>query len=130
MRLVVIESPYAPREGDPLRPLEAQLERNLAYARAAMRDCFAHGEAPFASHALYTQPGVLIDTNPDERKLGMRAGFTWRRCAHATVVYHDLGMSQGMKTGIAHAQSIGQAVEFRSLREWAGGKRPQPGVKP
>lgn len=50
MILVIIESPYA---GD--------VDRNLEYLRAAMRDCLKRGEAPFASHALYTQPGVLDD---------------------------------------------------------------------
>jgi hypothetical protein len=59
MKLVVVESPYA---GD--------VTRNLEYARAAMADCLARGEAPFASHALYTQIGVLDDTKPEERKLG------------------------------------------------------------
>ena len=53
--LVLLESPYA---GD--------IEANLSYARACMRDCFERGEAPFASHLLYTQMGVLDDTIPAE----------------------------------------------------------------
>lgn len=42
MRLVVVESPYA---GD--------VKRNEEYARRAMADCLARGEAPFASHLLW-----------------------------------------------------------------------------
>ena len=104
MRRVIVETPYA---GD--------VERNLRYLRACMRDCFLRGEAPFASHAIYTQPGVLDDTDPDERQLGIEAGFVWREFADATVVYTDLGMSRGMEYGIAHANSIEHKIEYRSL---------------
>lgn len=104
MRLVVIESLYA---GD--------IERNLRYLRACMRDCFLRGEAPFASHGLYTQPGVLKDEVPEDRKLGIEAGFQWRFVADATVVYTDLGVSNGMKLGIKDAQANGQTVEMRTL---------------
>ncbi len=54
MRRVIIESPFAASNG-------YSVEENLAYLRAAMRDCLKRGEAPFASHGLYTQPGVLDD---------------------------------------------------------------------
>ena len=104
MRLVIVESPYA---GD--------TERNLQYLREALRDCLLRGEAPFASHALYTQPGVLRDGVPGDRRLGIEAGFAWRRWADATVVYTDLGISEGMAQGVDHANKIGHRVEYRSL---------------
>lgn len=108
MRRVVIESPYA---GD--------VERNLAYLRACMRDCLiAHGETPFASHGLYTQPGVLDDDDPEQRRLGIDAGFLWRDAAEATVVYQDLGVTPGMVAGIDHAHGLGQPVEYRWLSRW------------
>jgi hypothetical protein len=107
VRLVVLESPFA---GD--------VERNLAYARAAMADCLRRGEAPFASHLLYTQPGVLWDDVPAERHLGMSAGFAWNARADATVVYVDLGISLGMATGIADALRAGRPVEERTLPGW------------
>lgn len=107
MRLVVVESPLA---GD--------VEKNVAYARAAMADCFARGEAPFASHILY--PGTLDDLNPADRKLGMTAGFEWAARADARVVYADRGVSFGMAEGIQHAASIGQVIEYRYLgQQWA-----------
>ena len=113
MRLVVIESPYA---GD--------LGRHSRYLRAAMRDCLLRGEAPFASHALYTQPGVLRDIVPSERELGIKAGLFWRRSAAATVVYTDLGVSAGMELGIAAGKAlrkamVGHALEYRKLEGWS-----------
>ena len=107
MRLVVLESPYA-----------GNVERNVAYARACLADCLARGEAPIASHLLYTQPGVLDDTNPEQRKLGINAGFAWNRFAEAVVVYLDLGVSAGMRLGIQRAEAMGQPVERRTLPNW------------
>lgn len=86
MRLVIIESPYA---GD--------VERNVAYARACMADSLSRGEAPIASHLLYTQPGILDDSKPDERALGIAAGLAWKRVADDHVFYLDLGWSRGMR---------------------------------
>lgn len=97
MRLVIIESPYA-------ASARYTIEHNLKYLRAAMHDCLMRGEAPFASHALYTQPGVLDDGKPNERVRGIDAGFAWRSVADATIVYADLGITNGMKLGIKAAQ--------------------------
>jgi hypothetical protein len=41
------------------------------------------GEAPIASHLLYTQPGVLNDGVPAERAHGIEAGLAWLRAADA-----------------------------------------------
>jgi hypothetical protein len=101
---VIIESPYA---GD--------VEGDLTYLRACMRDCLRRGEAPFASHALYTQPGVLDDQAPEERQLGIDAGFAWRHTAGKTVVYLDRGTTEGMRLGIEHARKVGCTIEWREL---------------
>jgi len=66
MRRVIVESPFA-----------GNVERNVAFARACLRDCLMRGEAPFASHLLYTQPGVLNDNIPEERALGINAVLVW-----------------------------------------------------
>jgi hypothetical protein len=102
LRIVILESPYA---GD--------VDRNVAYARACVRHALESGEAPFASHLLYTQ--CLDDLEPAQRELGIRAGFEFRHCAAATVVYVDRGISRGMREGIEHARDLGQPVEFREL---------------
>jgi hypothetical protein len=111
MRRVVVESPFAGKT-------KKELAKNLRYARACLRDCLKRGEAPFASHLLYTQKRVLKDTIPEERKLGMEAGFVWGNQAEATVVYNDLGVSDGMQEGIKRADKVGRPVEFRNLKKW------------
>ena len=107
MRLVIIESPYA---GD--------TARNTAYARAAVRDSLLRGEAPIASHLLYTQPGVLDDNDPAERQHGIDAGLAWHMVAEATVVYADYGISRGMAYGIAKARRDDTPIEYRFLSGW------------
>ncbi len=139
MRLVIVESPFAPQTPLPegscanrdygacvhcanlniarVKRLE-ESKRNIEYARAALADCLHRGEAPYASHLLYTQPGVLDDTKPEERKLGMTAGFAWRKHADATIVYTDLGISAGMQAGVDDAKLSERKVEFRTLPGW------------
>lgn len=117
MKRVIIESPFAARKPDGSWDPEG-VEENLRYVRAAMRDCLLRGEAPYASHALYTQLGVLNDQIPEERKLGMAAGFRWNSVADKSVVYVDRGFSQGMKDGIIDAIEWGRDIEIRYLAEW------------
>lgn len=107
MKLVIIESPFA---GD--------VERNIEYARACVRDSLSRGEAPIASHLLYTQPGILDDNIPFERKWGIDAGLAWRRKAELSAVYEDLGISEGMRYGIKAARNAGVPVEYRRIG-WA-----------
>src|SRR5215467_8128747 len=99
MRRVILESPYS-------GPDLETIERNKRYARACIRDCLKRGEAAIASHLLYTQPGVLRDSEPEERKLGMEAGWAWFVVAQACVVYTDLGISKGMQDGIDYAKGL------------------------
>jgi hypothetical protein len=75
-------------------------------------------EAPFASHLLYTQPGVLQDTVPRERELGINAGFIINARLNKTVVYTNLGISGGMQLGIDNAIACGRPVEYRMLENW------------
>lgn len=104
MRLVVIESPYA-----------GEIETNVTFARACIKDSLRRGESPIASHLLYTQPGILSDQKPASRNYGLRAGWAWYRSADACVVYVDRGISGGMKQGIEAAELAGVVVEYRTL---------------
>lgn len=106
MRRVYVESPYGSNDPETIR-------RNIEYARACLCDCLLRGEAPFASHLLYTQ--VLRDEVPEERELGMEAGFSWGGCADATVEYEDYGISSGMQKGIERARVEFRQVEYRKL---------------
>lgn len=106
--LVILESPYA-----------GNIDENIAYARSAVRDSLLRGEAPFASHLLYTQEGILNDDIPVEREHGINAGLSWGKAATKTVVYIDKGISSGMEYGIQKAKSEGREIEFRSLTEYS-----------
>lgn len=101
--LVIIESPYA---GD--------IATHETYARRALADSLARGEAPIASHLLYTQPGVLDDTNPEERQQGIEAGLAWGDLAYLTAVYMDYGISSGMKYGIERAKT-NRPIAYRHI---------------
>jgi hypothetical protein len=104
MTLVIIESPYA---GD--------IDRNIAYARACLRDSLMRGESPIASHLLYTQPGVLDDNLMDERMLGINAGLEWRKVAEKHVFYVDYGYSSGMLYALNDANENNIIIEERSI---------------
>lgn len=106
--LVIIESPFA---GD--------VDTNIKYARACMRDSFNRGEFPFAMHLLYTQDGILNDDIPEERNLGIEAGLAWGKHASKTVVYTNLGITAGMQKGIQRAKQEGREIEYRELDSWA-----------
>lgn len=107
--LVIIESPLAAN-------LERTVEQHRVYARACMRDSVIHhGEAPFASHLLYDQPGLLDDLNPVERAFGIEAGLAWGTKADLTAVYTDCGISNGMRMGIARAEKEGRQVVYRTI---------------
>lgn len=84
-RRVIVESPYSGR-----------VVENVAYARAAVRDSVLRGEAPIASHLLFTQPGILDDDAPAERTLGIAAGLSWACVCDFAAFYVDLGWSRGM----------------------------------
>lgn len=108
MRRVIIESPFRATG-------KATVEDHIAYARACLRDSLLRGEAPFASHLLYTQPGVLDDAIPEERDLGLDAGLVWGYGADLVAVYTDFGISQGMQCGIDHAKNRDTPIAYRSL---------------
>lgn len=109
MKLVTLESPYA---GNIF-----QRWLNRRYARQCVRDSLMRGEAPIASHLLYTQRGILCDEIPHERSLGIEAGLAWRHASELTVAYVDRGISRGMQYGIDAAKTAGRPVEIRRLFE-------------
>ena len=104
MKRVVLESPFA-----------GEVSKHILYARACVRDCLHRNEAAIASHLLYTQKDILKDQVPEERVLGIRAGFAWNRQAEKVVVYTDFGLSSGMERGIELASQYHIVVEFRKL---------------
>jgi hypothetical protein len=108
MTRVVIESPLG-------APDRAGIEDNKRFARECMKDCLSRDEAPYASHLMFDQPGLLDDLNPNERNLGITAGLAWGEQAHKVVVYMDRGVSSGMQRGIDYYRHRGIPIEYRYL---------------
>lgn len=108
MKLVILESPFAANA-------DHTEQEHIEYARKCVRDSLSRGEAPIASHLLYTQPGILDDTITEERAWGIGAGLAWKTVAEASVVYVDLGISTGMRYGMKAAREAGLPVEERRI---------------
>ena len=101
---VILESPYA---GD--------IERNIKYARMCVKHSLSLGEAPIASHLLYTQEGILNDDIEHERMLGINAGLAWKEVAEKHVFYVDYGWSKGMKYAHDYATKNNIPIEIRAI---------------
>lgn len=110
MKLVVLETPFAASG-------QYSVEDNITFARNCMRDCIQKGEAPIASHLLYTQPGILDDTIPHEREVGIECGLLWAAHAEEAVFYVDRGMSRGMTYALKRHEDEGRPVTIRRLSE-------------
>lgn len=108
MRKVVLESPYAGKTPE-------EINRNVSYAKLALRDSLLRGEAPLMSHLLHTQ--VLNDSIPAHRKMGIEAGHAWIEHADAVIVCSDYGVSKGMQIAVELANKLGIPVHARFLLE-------------
>lgn len=111
MIAVILESPFAADD-------KKTAKRNLEYARAALLDSLQRGEAPFASHLLYTQ--VLDDKDPMQRAQGLASGLAWyyaatQSSATTVVFYVDYGISPGMLEALERAQAEKTPIIFRRI---------------
>jgi hypothetical protein len=108
MKRVILESPY--------RALtDSAVMDNVVYARVCLRDCLARGEAPIASHLLYTQEGVLDDKIEHEREMGINAGLAWVPVADYSVFYTDRGWSKGMYRALFLCTDLDRPFMVRAL---------------
>lgn len=106
--LTIIESPFA---GDS----PVTIARHVRYARLAMADSISRGEAPLASHLLYTQDNILNDLIPEEREIGITCGYAWMSVAERVAIYTDFGHSPGMILAVMAAKNLNLPVEYRQL---------------
>ncbi len=102
---VIVESPFAGGW------------KNVLYSRRCVLDCLNRDESPYASHLLYTQKGMLNDTDPLQRKRGIAAADGWLEVCDLVAVYCDLGVTRGMVIGIVKAARLGKPVHLRWLDE-------------
>lgn len=122
MKRVVLESPYR-GHGETEAEIASRTKWHVEYARLCIRDSLRRGEAPIASHLLYTQPTILQDNDPLEREQGIKAGWTWIPYADYSVYYTDHGWSAGM-LGALHEYSIRRQHDFR-IRSLNGKRKIQ-----
>jgi guanylate kinase len=110
MKRVYLESPYKGKNWE-------NTEENLHFGRLCMHDCLVnYNEAPFPSHLLYTQPGVLDDTIESERELGgFKAGPAFKKVCESSVFYINRGISHGMYRGVLISIGLKQEFEYRVL---------------
>jgi len=106
MLKVVVESPFRANSYE-------EQQANVRYARKCLKDSCDRGEAPLASHLLYTQ--ILDDSDKSERETGISAGLEWLKVADMVAVYTDRGISEGMGAAIERAERIGLVVVYRNL---------------
>ncbi len=110
----IIESPYGTRI-DGTRCTDEEIAFNIRYAHKCLLDSLNRNEAPFLSHIFYTL--VLNDSNTDERKRGMEAGFAWGNVAQQVAVYTDYGITSGMEIGINRHMENGLRIVYRTIFE-------------
>lgn len=103
MKRVIVESPF---KGD--------RKRNKAYLESCLRDCIDRHESPYASHKMLTD--CLDDDTPEERFIGIEAGFAWKSVADLHVFYTDLGFSGGMKKSLDICVHSNLPYVMRTLR--------------
>lgn len=106
MRRVIVESPYRGAS-------QAERLRNISYLKRCLRDCIMRGESPYASHGLL--PGALEEDKPEERVLGVDAGYAWWEAADLIVFYADNGWSDGMKIARGRCEFYSKAFMVRYL---------------
>lgn len=94
-------------------PFSGDLDRNLRYARRAMRDSLDRYEAPYLSHLLY--PQVLDDSDPADREYGMACGWVYLLDSELVVFYIDYGMSEGMNRALELCEQLEIPVTFRYI---------------
>lgn len=104
--VVIVESPYAASK-------KWDITSNMTYLKRCLSDCIDRGEAPFASHALYTS--LLDDSDPKERELGIKLGYAIMARADKVVFYVDRGYSSGMLAAKEQALAFGLPIEERTI---------------
>lgn len=92
-------------------PWRGSVKKNTAYARRALADSLAKGEAPYAPHLLY--PQVLDEAGG--RFSGQAAGLEFLKACELLAAYADHGISEGMQVEINYAKAQGIRVELRRI---------------
>ena len=98
----IVESPY-----------RGEVARNKAYLDRCLLDSLRRGEAPIASHKIFTD--ILDDNSPNQRNIGIKAGLAWIQVADVMAVYTDFGISDGMENAMSRARLHKIPIELREI---------------
>ena len=98
----IVESPY-----------RGEVARNKAYLDRCLLDSLRRGEAPIASHKIFTD--ILDDNSPNQRNIGIKAGLAWIQVADLMAVYTDFGISDGMENAMSRARLHKIPIELREI---------------
>ena len=105
-------------------PFSGDMERNRQYAIRACVDCLKRGEVPYASHLFF--PQFLNELAPEQRELGLTAGYAMWNVATKIVLYCDLGKSGGMLRAAERATLRRFPIEERFLDNVALSEHVEP----
>jgi hypothetical protein len=111
MKLIAVESPYGSDDWQ-------EIAENIHYLRACMHYVHLQGNAPYASHAISTQPGVLDDSDKGpggERETGIFGGQAIADRMDEKWVFMDKGMTTGMEYGYKRSGEINQPILIKEL---------------
>ena len=109
MKRVIIESPYRASE-------RHTVEEHVSYLNSILRAVAMSCVSPYASHRILTE--ALDDSDERERELGIMCGLAWHSVADEMWVFTDLGVSEGMKHAICHANSVGLPVYYETIENF------------
>ncbi len=88
-------------------------QRNIALAKGVCRYITGKGKIPYCPHLYF--PRFLMDSDPDEREMGMLMGQTWlAQCDELWIIGRRI--SDGMKREIAKAEEWGIPVKHYVLK--------------
>lgn len=105
--IVYVASPF---HGD--GSAEAQRE-NMKRAAVYCAWVAQRGHVPYAPHLMF--PLFLDENKPGERDIALKCGIEMLKRCDQLIAFTDHGISEGMKTEIKFALSIGKPVQFATL---------------
>lgn len=105
--IILLESPYLHEH-----PIDG--EEYSIYLSRCLRDSLKRGEAPIATHAMYTRPGVL-NLSIGEATLATLASDDLAELIPITVAYTDYGITEKMDLGLDRAGRWKHTIEYREI---------------
>jgi hypothetical protein len=123
MNIVLVESPYA---AGTTNKREAR-ETALHYAAWCMADSCARGEAPIASHLLYT---LVYPEDRAGREQGLARRDELACRVDVVALYTDIGETEGMQRPSFGARHETRTLDDDMLESFLSGEWPPGSIRP